>query len=149
MKQLFLKKVLKVFFSFVNTKLHVKESVPALKKSDNSLVVEDLEKCNLLNDFFSSVFTRDNGYIPPFPRRDALRPNDKLMNVGFDILTVRNALKALPSKISSTPDGLPSLFFKKLCDSLCLPLSKIFEISFRTQEFPSVWLCADVVPAFK
>ena len=54
---------LKHFFQFFNKKLKVKRSIPDIDSGENQLS-EDLLKANKFNDFFSSVFTQDNGIFP-------------------------------------------------------------------------------------
>ena len=47
-------------YSYVNSKLNHTSSIPPLMKTDGSLAITDRDKCNVLNDYFASVFTIDN-----------------------------------------------------------------------------------------
>ena len=51
-------------YSYVNSKLSHTSSIPPLMKTDGSLAINDHDKCNVLNDYFASVFTIDNGVYP-------------------------------------------------------------------------------------
>ena len=57
------------FYSFINTKLGRKSGIPPLKLNDGTLLTSDMEKANLLNQYFESVFTNDDGKTPNFLTR--------------------------------------------------------------------------------
>ncbi len=44
-------------------------SIAPLKKQDGSLVTSAFDKSQILNEFFGSVFTVDDGTKPYFPKR--------------------------------------------------------------------------------
>jgi len=48
------------FCAYVRSKSKVKDSVGPLKDSNGQLVSEKEEMCNLLNEYFGSVFTSEN-----------------------------------------------------------------------------------------
>lgn len=48
----------KSFWKYVNSKLKTRQGIGNLLKSDGSLTINDTEKAEVLNNFFSSVFTR-------------------------------------------------------------------------------------------
>ena len=51
----------------MNSKLKPKENVSSLIKDDGSLTQDDSEKAEVLNNFFSSVFTEeDKSDVPDF-----------------------------------------------------------------------------------
>ena len=58
-----LRKCLSSFYSYVNSKL---TSIPPLVDSNYNLAVSDHDKCIVLNDYFASVFTTDDGLLPVF-----------------------------------------------------------------------------------
>ena len=58
------------FYRYVfNGKLSCKSGVGPLMSGSNKVTVSDVEKAELLNNYFSSVFTIDNGVFPKFCRR--------------------------------------------------------------------------------
>ena len=69
--------------------------------------------------------------------------------VNFDPSVVRSFLSKLKPSFSVGPDGLCAYFIKNLSNALCIPLSTIFEVSYRTSQIPSYWSKAIVVPIFK
>ena len=57
----------KSFWHYVNTSLKTRPDIDAIKRIDGSLASSDQEKADLLNSYFSSVFTRENlSNIPNF-----------------------------------------------------------------------------------
>ena len=57
------------FYRFVNNKLGSRGGIAPLYDSAGTLLVSDSDKADLLNTFFKSVFTQDDGGLPNFPRR--------------------------------------------------------------------------------
>ena len=54
------------FYRYVNGKLSCKSGVGPLMSGSNKVTVSVVEKAELLNNYFSSVFTIDNGVFPSF-----------------------------------------------------------------------------------
>ncbi len=135
----------KAFFRFVSNKLKGRTPVATLKTFDNSLVSSDRDKCQLLNNFFASVFTQDDGFQPVFHNR----VNGSLCQVSFTTGKVCKALKSLPKKTSRTPTDIPALLLHQCADILAEPLSVIYQRSFDTGILPSDWLQSLVCPISK
>ena len=49
------------FYDYANSKLNNSVGIPPLLSDDGTLAIEDCDKCELLNKYFVSVFTKDNG----------------------------------------------------------------------------------------
>ena len=93
------------FYRFVNAKLSCKRGIGALKKDNGDVGLTDVERANLLNDYFASVTVKDNGSMPVF---DRVVPDDaKIESVDFTIENVFAAIKKLKAGGSSGPDGFP------------------------------------------
>ncbi len=135
------------FYKMIKSKLSSQNDLPCLLDASGALKFEDSEKCNVLNEYFCSVFTVDNGYLPPFPLRPPLQKSKQTLgDIDFSAHIVYKTLKNLPPKKSRTPDKIPSLIFKKLSLSLANPLSILFSRSMAEGTLPSIWLHADVIP---
>ena len=116
-------------------------------KTDGSLAINDREKCNVLNDYFASVFTIDNGVLPVFhPEVSCVQAYQQ---VEFTHSKVLCALKRLPSKYSRTPDGFPAGFLKSVASAIAFPLSRLFTMSMDCGCIPQGWKQAIVCPIFK
>ena len=100
-------------------------------------------KATLLNDYFSSVFTHDDGNRPLFTRRV---PYDvSLEYIEFTPAPVLRAFKQTKSKRSLDPNGFPSDFVKKLGDPLTKPLCVLFSFLFNSGQIPDDWRVANIV----
>ena len=101
----------------------------------------------VLNDYFASVFTVDDGLLPEFVPR--LSENKSLHCVLFPFDKVLKSLKSLPSKCSITSDGFPAFYLKSLAPAIAFALSLLFEMSMSTGHIPLVWKTAFLCPVFK
>ena len=135
------------FYSFVNSKLQSKSTIPSLKDEHGNIVSDSKEKANLFNKYFSTVFTQDDGLIPEMARRTG--DNIFLSNINFSYSNVLRTLLVLPNKTSRTPDGFPAIFLKNIASSIALPLSMLFEFLFLQGCIPDIWKTAFVIPFFK
>ena len=93
----------------------------------------DADKTELLNDYFSSTCTKDDGALPPFHSRVPV--GVEFDNVTFTPENVFRVMRKLKSSKSSGPDGIPSDLFKKLASHLSLPLSILFNNSLKLGKF--------------
>jgi len=137
------------FYRYVNGRLGSTKTVHPIKlsTSDNKLALNPAEQANVFNDYFSSVFTTDNGVTPQVPPR---ANNDTFCDsVVFTVDNVCKTLLSLKPSTSSGPDGLPNILLTKLAYSISTPLHYIFDSSFKTGQLPSLWLQAYVTPIFK
>ena len=136
-----------VFNSFVNKKLTSRpRGIPPLVV-DQETVCDPTEKSEVFNNFFQSVFVRDNNVVPTIQTKVA--PNISISNVNFTPHIVRKHLQKLRPNTSSGPDGVPPILLKKLANQLCLSLSHIFNVSFTQSALPKIWLQANVIPIYK
>ena len=65
-----------MLYNHVNKKLASKSGIGVLKDSSGSFVHCDSKKAELMNEYFSSVFTADNNSIPNIERRTTSELND-------------------------------------------------------------------------
>ena len=98
----------RLFWSYVKSKCKTRYKVCDLLKDDGTLTYSGREKAEVLNDFFVSVFTRENlTYIPTLPTRNFELELEMFVITSADVLKKLSALKA--SK-SAGPDGLHCKF---------------------------------------
>lgn len=68
------------------------------------------------------------------------------------IISIRDTklqLRKLKDKTAVGPDGINNCLLKGLSESLCVPLTILFNKSLTSSTLPSDWLTADVIPLFK
>ena len=135
----------KRFFKFVKSSLKRPSKIPPLIDELGTTVIENIEKCNLLNDFLVTAFTSDNHNIPLFNDR-----TDKTIDyIIFTHSNVTEALKSVTNSYSSGTDNIPAVFVNAISDVIVEPLCTLFNVCFYYSELPHEWLEANVVPIFK
>jgi len=110
-----------IFFNFINNKLSCKRGLGALNNDNGDLIIDDGDRANLLNDYFASMCTSDNGLIPDL---DCVVPtNSNLENIEFTPDNIYAVIRKLMISGASGPDGFPPRLFKTLASCLSAPLS--------------------------
>ena len=71
------------------------------------------------------------------------------MTVQFTPEIIFNVLHSLPVDKACGPDLLPAKLLKEGAESICVPLSRLFQRSFEVSILPFDWISANVVPVFK
>ena len=132
------------FFNYARSHMSPKHSLGPLKGQNDEIINNDLEKANLLNDYFHSVYIPDDGTFPPFPSRT----NINLPTPVFSVTDVRKSLLSSSSSISCGPDGVPPILLKKFPE-LSLPLCDLFNMSVQQGCVPTAWRSANVIPVYK
>ena len=136
----------KALFNYISSKTKPKEAISDLEKPDGTLTENDDEKSQVLCDFFSSVFVKENvDNIPSFEREVENSLSDLTVSDG-DML---NILKSLNVNKSPGPDGVHPKLLKELCNELCHPLKLLFDKSMNEGRLPKCWKEAEVRPIFK
>lgn len=131
--------------SYAKNRMKYRESIPGLMRQDGTLAINNNEKAELFNDFFGSVFTKDNG----IPCDVKINNYPELKDIHFSPDSVKLALSKIRPHSSGGPDYVNPTVLSLLKDELCLPLSIIFNCSFQTGKLPSIWKLANVTPIYK
>ena len=137
----------KSFWKYVNSKLKRTTGICNLIKPDGKLTTNDDEKCNLLNDFFVSVLTKED--VSNVPTLNNKNNNSFLSDIIITSRAVEDKLKSLDVNKAPGPDKLSPLLLKNLHTELSLPLSIIFNKSISEGYVPSQWKEAEVTAIFK
>ena len=135
--------------SYINSKIKIKTGTASLTTSNGDSATTPLQKSELLNSYFSSVFTSecletlpgmgDFNYEEPF----------SVVNVTND--TVFNKLKNLKSSKSAGSNGLHPRVLREAAAQLCVPLTILFKRSLDEGLLPEDWKLkrANMIPIFK
>lgn len=139
------------FYRYCNKSLRSRTNVGSIKLNDGSLTNDPALKANCINDYFSSVYTKDNGVIPLPPAASAAphTPRCELSHVNITSHDVYNQLRKLNSRSSGGPDHIPPVFLKHCAPALANPLASLFQSSFDTGYLPDIWRMAFVTPVYK
>uniref|UniRef100_A0A914P0M0 Reverse transcriptase domain-containing protein n=1 Tax=Meloidogyne incognita TaxID=6306 RepID=A0A914P0M0_MELIC len=67
----------------------------------------------------------------------------------FEPYIIEKLLKKLPNKLSHSPENVNQYFLKKCATPLALPLSILYNNTFKTGIVPELWKTAHIIPIFK
>ena len=122
----------------VNFQLKVCPSIYSLYGPDNTALHSDSDKRELFNDYFASVFTRED--LTSIPSFCVLKvAQDPPTDIEFTPQEVYAKLSALNPVKASGPDGRPILSLKECNQQLSIPLSILFKKSFNSSALPNAW----------
>ena len=132
----------KAFWKYVQSKTKTRESVGNLADDRGEIVTEGIKKATILNEFFTSVFTKENtSEMPSFNSRcEGVSKNN------FEITAemVEKYLKRLNASKSQGPDNLYPKMLLETLDEIKEPLTEIFKKSLQEGT-----VLANIVPLHK
>ena len=134
------------FYSHLNNHTKSRAQVGPLQNDEGTQVADSQGMCNILNSFFSSVFTAEDTTNIPVPQN--------MCNVDIKSFVVTEEMfKKRLSKVKKNgapgPDKVTQQVLAELQDVVALPLCIIFNKSLNTGEVPEDWKLANVTPVFK
>ena len=120
--------------------------IPSLIEND-TLITDDTEKANILNNFFVSQTIIPPSDIP-LPDFEYLT-NSRLGQITTTPEIVKKILLGLNTSKASGPDKISNKILKLCADTLCKPLAYLFNKSLKLGYFPLKWKIALVTAIFK
>ena len=136
----------KNFFNYAHKKLCLHSKLGPLIDTNGICQTDDQTKCEILNEFFSLVFTNDNGILPMVSKQTLNISSNK---IDFSQSVIIKAIKKLKASGSAGPDLFPALFWRHAAPGVALPLSIILSSSFALSTLPDEWRLAIVIPVLK
>ena len=140
----------KRFWAYYQAKYKNKR-IPTSLQYNGVKVSDAQEKAELFNNYFNSVFKRDD--CPPLHEdyflSDCHNDNQSLNNITLSPSMVMEFLNQLNISKSCGPDGITSRLLKECSKSLSVPLCTLFNKQLDSGCFPKVWKTANLVPVFK
>ena len=122
------------------------EDISHLIDDQGNLTKNDKEKCEVLNEFFSSVFVNEgDGPVPTFTSNF----KTELTTITINDENMQKALNNLNSSKSPGPDQVHPRVLKELAEQLSHPLRLLFDKTLRDGKIPESWKVAEVKPIFK
>ena len=138
----------KVFWNHVNSKRKCREALSALEHK-GEVITDDAGKAEVLNNFFSSVFTKENLNDQPQLEPGSRSNHVFTSNLILTVDAVKSKLKSLNINKSPGPDSIYPKVLKELCEELAHPLTYLFNLSIEKKQVPDDWRLAEVTAIFK
>ena len=136
----------KLFWKFVQSKTKIKEDIQCIIDDSGEIHSDNHKKAELLNVFFTSVFTNENEENMPAFRE---RTDTNLDNINVDENAVEKLLRQVKETKSHGPDGIHPKFIKETSKSLSKPVSILFKKSLEEGHLPTAWKEANITPIHK
>jgi hypothetical protein len=135
------------FFSYIKQRTKSRAGIGPLKDGQGNLVQDNREMAELLNRFFSGIFTREDTTNIPDPQPTGYR--HELRGLNITERAVKDKIRKLWADGAAGPDGLGPLVLKKLADELAGPRAMVMRTSLKEGAVPEDWRTANVTPIFK
>lgn len=138
-----------IFWAHTRRKLKTKTGIaPLLSKrdDDSSIVYTDIDKANVLQRQFCSVFTNEpDDELPVFPSRT----NQSVTDIEITFEMVNEFLSNINTSKSCGPDELHPRLLKELKDVISIPITHLLNLSVQQGVVPLDWKIAMITPIFK
>jgi ribonuclease P/MRP protein subunit RPP40 len=140
----------KSFFAYVRNKSKSKTKIGPLKNDQGELISECSEMSELLNKYFTTVFTSEDLINIPIASSRAKSNNVEILeHLTIDESSILSAVNRLQDNKSPGVDEINSTFLKGTIGGLLKPLAILFNLSLDRGEIPSDWKDANVAVIFK
>ena len=138
-----------VFWKYVNAKSKTSAGLSCLKDKDGNLLTSDKDKANALNNFFTSVFSKENLSNLPNLGEGSMSGGVIVNDCIITEAEIVKKLKDLNHNKAQGPDLIPPKVLKELASQLSKPLYTLFNKSLEDSEIPSDWKFALVTALHK
>ncbi|GAB0188654.1 mitochondrial enolase superfamily member 1 [Grus japonensis] len=137
----------KGFYRYVSEKRRTRENVGPLRNETGDPVTQDMEKAEVLNDFFASVFTGKCLSHTAQVTEGRDWENAEPPAVGED--EVQEYLRNLKVHKPMAADEMYPQVLRQMADEVARPLAIIFEKSWQSGGVPADWNRGNITPIFK
>ena len=141
------KKNPKEFYAYLKSCTANRETVGPLKENGTT-INDDEQMTNVLNTFFTSVFTREDLSNIPQPKQTYFG-NSPLTSVLFPHDRIKDKIDKMKSTAAPGDDNITPRLLQSIEDIICVPLSIIFAQSLNEGIVPEDWRRANITPVFK
>ena len=135
---------------YVRSNQTFQDKVGPLEGSDGNIKTKGFLMAENLNEFFNSVFTREDISALPVPEtKFEGRVSDYL---GQQIVTPKMVAKKIRDmKDNKSPgvDGIPPKLLLEIIEQISIPLTTVFNLSFEDGVVPLERKEAKIIPLFK
>ena len=137
----------KPFFKYMRTKQMTKSTLRQLEKEDGAMTASDLETANLLQEFFTSIFTDED--ISTTPALDTRHITTQMTDIIVTEAEVCHIMNQLKENKSPGSDNIHPMILKRCSGTLSIPLCLIFRKSLEEARLPQEWKDANITALHK
>jgi len=105
----------------------------------------DIEKAEILNDHFCSVFSKDDNKFPQLNNK--IYPS--MADIQIDLEGVLKQLRLVKTNKACGPDDIHARFLHEFSNEIAPALTILFQASLNQHTVPSIWKKAMVPPLYK
>jgi hypothetical protein len=131
---------------YIKSKTKSKRTIGPLKNDRGQVTYDNKEMASILNNFFASVFTRENLNNMPEKERET---DANLSDIEISVESIIKKINKLRKDSAPGPDNIHPHLMKETKNEIAVPLAKIFRKSLDTCNVPVDWKRARVTPIFK
>ena len=134
----------KSFYGYVRNKQKVRDKVGPLENNSGNMISAGFQMAEVLNEYFSSVFTTEDISSLPVPFTNF--EDNKSENLWQLFVThemIANKIKKMKDNTSPRVDGIPPKLLKEIVEQISTPLAKLFNLSLEEG------IEANITPLFK
>ena len=140
----------KSFYAYVRSKQKVRDKVGPLENNSENIISDGFQMANVLNEYFSSVFTTEDisSLTVPFPKFQGSK-SEHLGQLFVTPEMIAKKIKKMKDNKSPGVDGIPPKLLKEIVEQISTPLAKLFNLSLEKGIVPSERKEANITPLFK
>ena len=128
--------------------MKTRSTVADLERPDGTMTETDVDKAEILNSYFTSVFTQESlENIPTFER--TLHNTEELTDFMITHEKVEKILKTLKTTKPPGLDGLHPRSLVEMANELVEPFRELFAKSLDEGALPQGWKEGNITPVFK
>ena len=145
-----IKKDSKSFYAYVRSKQKVRYKVGPLENNRGNIISDGFQMAEVLNEYFSSVFTTED--ISSLPVPFTTFEGSTSEHFGQLFVTpemIAKKIKKMKDNKSPGVDGIPPKLLKEIVEQISTPLANFFNLSLEEGVVPSEWKEANITPLFK
>ena len=132
----------KRFFSYLNSKRKIRNTLTSLQMDDGKMSTTPKETANRLAHFFASTYINEISDSPQPENRDCPQIGDII----FDGQDIMNILRKLNISKSMGPDGVHPKLLNYLCsdENFISAITTLFQRIYDSGQLPDIWKSASV-----
>jgi len=136
------------FYAYLKRKTKSRTSVGPIRDSNGDTITDPGKMAELINNYFSSVFTREADGPPPTTDEE-VHLQSELTNFHITVNKVKEKIRKLRPAAAPGPDSIGAGLLQELQDQLAPALCIVFKKLLEDRHAPEDWKMAHVTPIYK